>query len=72
MGMQVDEARRDDKPVGIDYLFCEAWRTSANLRDFAIFNPDVRPVARKRVPSTTVPPFIWRSYSAMDGSLLTW
>jgi hypothetical protein len=41
MGMEVDEAGRDDEAVGIDYLFGKAGCAAADLRNFAVANPNV-------------------------------
>ncbi len=46
MGVQIDEARRDDQAVGIDDFFGEARRAAANLRDLAVLDPDVAAIAR--------------------------
>ena len=46
MGVQIDEARRDDQAVGVDDFLGEARRASADLRDLAVLDPDVAPVAR--------------------------
>ena len=46
MGVQIDEAGRDDQAVGVDGLLGEAGRASADLGDLAVFNPDVAAIAR--------------------------
>jgi len=39
--VQIDESGRDDHTVGIDDFFRRAGRAPADLRDFAILDPDV-------------------------------
>ena len=46
MGMQIDEAGRDDQPARVNHLLGEARGASADLRDFAVFDPDVAAIAR--------------------------
>jgi hypothetical protein len=46
MGMEIDEAGRDDRAVGVDRAAGEAWRAAADLRDPAVANPDVGAIAR--------------------------
>ena len=41
MRVQVDEAGSDDHTVSVDDLLREAGGASADLRDFAILDPDV-------------------------------
>jgi hypothetical protein len=50
MGMEVDEAGRDNEPIGIDYLFGKAGCAAADLRNFAVANPDVGSIARNASP----------------------
>src|SRR5262249_47772867 len=47
MGVQINETRSNDQPVGINRLFCEAWRFAANLGDFTVFHPDVSAATRR-------------------------
>ena len=46
MSVQIDEAGRDDHAAGVDGLLREAGRAPADLRDFAVFDPDVGAVTR--------------------------
>ncbi len=46
MRMQIDEAWRDDEAVGIDDLLGKAGGAPAQLRDFAVLDPDVAAIAR--------------------------
>src|SRR6516165_10218703 len=46
MGVQVDKTGRDDQAASIDRRACETGPASANLRDSALFNPDIAPIAR--------------------------
>ena len=46
VGVQIDEAGRDDQAVGVDDLFGEAGRAAAELRDLAVLDPDVAAIAR--------------------------
>jgi hypothetical protein len=46
MRVQIDEAGRDDQPVGVDGLLREAGRAAADLRDLAVLDPDVAAIAR--------------------------
>jgi len=55
MGMKIDEAGRDDKAVGVNYLFGEAGGTAAELRNFTVFDPHVAAIA-------------WYARSIDDGS----
>jgi hypothetical protein len=48
--MEVDEARRDNEAIGIDYLFGKAGCAPADLRNFAVANPDVGPIAWNASP----------------------
>jgi hypothetical protein len=44
-GVQVDEAGCDDQPVGVDDPVREARRAAPDLRDPAILDPQVGPIA---------------------------
>ncbi len=46
VSMQIDEAGRDDQPVGIDDFFREARGTAADLRDLAILDEKIALKAR--------------------------
>src|ERR1700744_1460598 len=46
MSVQVDETWRDKKAASIDDLVGEAGGPSTNLRDLAVFYPDVGAIAR--------------------------
>jgi hypothetical protein len=44
--VEVDEAGRDDEPIGFDGFLREAGGASAELRDLAILDVDVAAIAR--------------------------
>src|SRR5262245_47768718 len=46
MRMQIDEARRDDKSVGVDNLLGKSGCAAANLHDLAVFDPNVGAISR--------------------------
>jgi hypothetical protein len=56
MRVQVDKARGNDKVVGEDHLFGRSWWAAADLRDFAVFNPDVGLIAWDTGPIHNGPP----------------
>ena len=46
VGVQIDEAGRDNQSISIDDPFGETLRPTPELRDLAVFDPDVAAVAR--------------------------
>ena len=47
MGVQIDETRRDDVPLGIDQLGALVAGDASNLCDATVFDPDVAAEARR-------------------------
>src|SRR5581483_10945501 len=68
--MQIDESRRHDQPVRIDYLLGEARRTPAYLRHLPILDPDVATKTRYPRPIDDRPAFDLNVVLSHPGSLL--
>jgi hypothetical protein len=70
--VKVYEDGLDNQAVGVDRLLGEAWRATANLREFAVFDPDIAAETRNARPIDDRSALDVNIVLCHSGSLLDW